>query len=239
MPDLTSGDNFPSLDGTTTAGRFATNGASNPYAAVQAHARKLNNNKGGTSTPSFVSSDFPPPPSSNGGTKNSKIADAFAPKKPPINLDNELRFPPPHSTLSSLAAKKSPPPSVESLEAGRETVSSLKQLLGAARYKRLKNATRDFASGTIPPERYVDEASSLFDRGICDVAFWDNIPPLIRDIPNADAANSAMVYLESMRMTNELQELEFGSAGGDGGGKRPTNFVLPTKKNKTANSWAK
>ena len=120
-------------------------------------------------------------------------------------------------------------------------MSSLKQLLGAARYKRLKNATRDFASGTILPERYVDEASSLFDRGVCDVAFWDNIPPLIRDIPNADAANRAMGYLESMRMTNELQEMEFGSAGGGGGSdrKRPTNFVLPTKKGKSTNSWAK
>ncbi|KAL3807636.1 hypothetical protein ACHAXA_004411 [Cyclostephanos tholiformis] len=232
MPNLTSADNFPSLG----ASRSATNSASNPYAAVQAHARKLNN-KGGAPAPSFVSSDFPPPPSSSGAAKNKKIVDAFAPKKPPP-LDNVLHFPPPQSTSSSLSAKKPLPPSVESLETGRETVQSLKELLGAARYKRLRNATRDFASGMIRPERYVDEAASLFDNGISDGAFWDNIPQLICDIPNAEAANGAMVYLESIRMTNELQELEFGGVVGSGG-KKPTKFVLPTKKNKTANSWAK
>jgi hypothetical protein len=70
------------------------------------------------------------------------------------------------------------------------------------------------------PERYVDGAASLFDRGIGDAAFWESIPPLIQDIPNAAAADGAVVYLESIRMANEMQELELGSgiSGGGGGG---------------------
>ncbi|KAL3762753.1 hypothetical protein ACHAW5_002258 [Stephanodiscus triporus] len=245
VPNLTSSDNFPSLGGgpSATAGRSATR--PNPYAAVEAHARKLNRG-GGVQAPSFGSSDFPPPPSSSSSSssslnasKNAKVVEAFAPKKPPP-LDNVLHFPPPPSSYSSSAvAKKAPPPFAESLEAGRETVQSLKQLLGAARYKRLRSATRDFASGTIPPERYVDEAASLFDGGIGDEAFWDNIVPLIRDIPNVTASNGAMGYLESIRLANEMQELEFGGGGGGGNGKKPTGHVLPTRKNKTVNSWGK
>ena len=201
--------------------------------------------------PSFAPSDFPPPPSSSSNAaKNARIVDAFAPKKKPPPLTDVLQFPPPSlaaassSSSSSLAAKKAPlpPPSAESLEAGRETVQSLKQLLGAARFKRLRTLTRDVACGAIPPERYVDGAASLFDRGIGDAAFWESIPPLIRDIPNAAAADSAVVYLESIRMANEMQELEFGSGtggGGGGGGKKPINFVLPTAttKKKMTNSW--
>ena len=203
--------------------------------------------------PSFAPSDFPPPPSSSSNAaKNARIVDAFAPKKKPPPLNDVLQFPPPSlvvassSSSSSLAAKKAPLPplSAESLESGRETVQSLKQLLGAARFKRLRALTRDVACGAIPPERYVDGAASLFDRGIGDAAFWESIPPLIRDIPNAAAADGAVVYLESIRMANEMQELEFGSGtsgggGGGGGGKKPINFVLltATRKKKMTNSW--
>ncbi len=74
----------------------------------------------------------------------------------------------------------------------------LKQLLGAARYKKLRSVMRDLASRTITPKCYVNEVALLFDNGLGDGAFWDDFPPLIRNVPNAAAANAAMYYLESV-----------------------------------------
>ena len=223
-PNLKSSGNFPSLGGGASRPRSAVQNT-NPYAAAQAHARKLNAGKAPGLVPSAsafpaLSSDFPPPPNSN-TTKKSNVATAFAPKKPPP-MDNVLQFPPPSSK-----------PSAESLQAGKETVQSLKQILGTTRYKKLKSLTKDFANGETNPETYVDEAASLFDQGIGDKSFWDNIPALIQGIPNDAAVSRAMQHLESVRMANQMQTMEF---SGGGNKKKPINYILPTKKK--TNSWA-
>lgn len=203
-PNMKSSDDFPSLGGASAP-------ASNAYAAVQAHARKLR--EGCVPFPSLTSSsDFPPPPTSHASRKANNANSFFAPKKPPP-MDNILQFPPP----SASAAKQ--PPSAENIEAGKDVVQTLKHTLGAERYKKLRGLTKDFAMGNIPPERYVDDIASLFDQGFGDNAFWDMVPSLIIDIPNEKAVKSAMHYLESIRMVCEMQEFELDS-------------------NKTANSWA-
>ena len=228
-PNVKSSDNFPSLGGGASRPR-STVQSTNPYAAAQAHARKLNAGKAPGSAPSAssafpaLSSDFPPPPTSN-NVKKSSVASAFAPKKPPP-MDNVLQFPPPSFSK----------PTEESLQAGKETVQSLKQLLGTSRYKKLKSLTKDFANGETNPETYVDEAASLFDQGIADKAFWDNIPALIQGIPNEAAVSRAMQHLESVRMANQMQTMEFSGGGGAGNNKKkPVNYILPTKKK--TNSW--
>ncbi|KAK1741116.1 hypothetical protein QTG54_008368 [Skeletonema marinoi] len=91
-----------------------------------------------------------------------------------------------------------------------------------------------FASGSKEPERYVDEAVSLFDRGVTDKAFWEHVPCLIESCPNKSGVNRAMNHLESLRMANQMQEMEFGGGGGSAP-KKPINYVLPAKKK--TNSW--
>jgi len=210
-PNLKSSDDFPSLGGASSSIARGMGPTSNPYAAVQAHARKLR--EGSVPFPSLTSSsDFPPPPTSHASKKANNINSFFVPKKPPP-MDNILQFPPP----SASAAKK--PPSAENIEAGKDVVQTLKHTLGAERYKKLRGLTKDFAMGNIPPERYVDDIASLFDQGLGDNAFWDMVPSLIIDIPNEKAVTSAMHYLESVKMVFEMQEFELDS-------------------NKTATSWA-
>ena len=245
-PNVRSSDNFPSLGGGgNRAKSSAAAQSSNPYAAAQAHAKKLNAGKTLGSAPSASSAypalsssaDFPAPPVS--GAKKSKMKAAFAPKKPPP-MDNVMQFPPPSS--SSMMTKN------ESIQAGKETVQSLKQILGSVRYKKLKSLTRAFAEGATSPESYVDDAASLFDGGVGDAAFWDHIPPLINDIPNKMAVSRAMQHLDSLGMANQMQQMEF-SGGNMNGKKKPTatnkkpiNLVLPAKKKKAstaANSWGR
>ncbi|KAL9190484.1 hypothetical protein ACHAXT_007695 [Thalassiosira profunda] len=244
-PNLNNAKNFPSLGG---AGGPKIAQQPNPYAAAQAHARRLNAGKGSSknqsqrpttgpgSAPGASSahpalssaSDFPPPPSSASAKKSTATA-AFAPKKPPP-MDNVLQFPPPSSAASE--------PSPRSLRAGKQTVASLKQTLGTARYKKLKARTREFAMGDAAPEAYIDGAAALFDRGIADEAFWAHIPSLIRDIPNKGAVDRALRHLETLRVANQMQELEFG--GLEFGGRaqkstKPIIYVLPSKKK--GSSW--
>ena len=239
VPNLTSTDNFPSLGAsrsTATINETPYNQqSSNPYAAVQAHTKKLKQ----LQQPSFGLSDFPPSPSSSAiaTKKSTTISTAFAPKKPPPS-DNILQFPP---LAGSNNTSHPPPCATESIEAGKMTIESLKQLLGTVQYKKLRKATKEFASGTMTPEQYVDLAASFFDHGFRDEAFWDNIPSLIRDIPNAAAVNGAMWYLDETRVVNNMLELEFGDSGGGetSAGKKPTiKFVLPKKKT-TSSSWGK
>ena len=113
-------------------------------------------------------------------------------------------------------------------------MESLKEELGSANYKKLKSLTKAFASGSKEPERYVDEAVSLFDRGVTDKAFWEHVPCLIESCPNKSGVNRAMNHLESLRMANQMQEMEFGGGGGSAP-KKPINYVLPAKKK--TNSW--
>lgn len=219
-------NNFPSLGGST-----GTASSGNPYAPVQAHARKLNAGRAPGSA--LSNADFPPPPSSK---KATGVKAAFAPKKPPP-MDNVLQFPPPSTTttLQQSSNNRQSAQTAESLKAGKETVDSLKQILGSVRYKKLKSLTKDFAIDSITPDAYVEEAASLFDKGLGDVAFWDHIPLLIRDMPNTSTVNRAMSHLESLRVVNQMQEFEFNTSNADDSKKKPINYILPAKK-KTS-SW--
>lgn len=219
-PNL-GGDNFPSLGGMSSS--RGGNASANPYSAANAHAKKL---RGATASspsafPSLLSSDFPAPPASSTKKKVS-VSSAFAPKKPPP-MDNVLQFPPPSISQGSSDIKK-----------GLNTVESLKQELGSANYKKLKSLTKDFAGGSKEAERYVDEAASLFDRGVADKAFWEHVPYLIESCPNKVGVNRAMNHLESLRVANQMQEMEFGG-GGSSAPKKPINYILPAKKK--TNSW--
>jgi len=216
-PNL-AGDNFPSLGGARGGG----SASSNPYAAANAHAKKLRGAAAPSPSafPSLSSSNFPAPPAV--AKKKGSVSSAFAPKKPPP-MDNVLQFPPPSTSKGSSNIKE-----------GLNTVESLKQELGSANYKKLKSLTKAFASGSKEPERYVDEAVSLFDRGVTDKAFWEHVPCLIESCPNKSGVNRAMNHLESLRMANQMQEMEFGGGGGSAP-KKPINYVLPAKKK--TNSW--
>lgn len=232
-PNIT-GNNFPSLGGTPQSATAAS--SANPYAAVQAHARKLNVGKApvGSAPPPTSSAAAYPALSGPPKNKHNNIRAAFAPAKhPPPMTDNVLQFPAPLSTMTT-----KPPPTAQSLEAGKATVESLKQILGTVRYKKLKSLTKGFATGSTPPEEYVDGAAALFDEGIGDEAFWNHIPSLINDVPDRSAAYGAVRHLESLRMVNEMQELEFGGGSlAAGKAKKPINYVVPAKKK--TNSWGK
>jgi hypothetical protein len=209
-PDL-SGVNFPSL-----ASSSGGCGSANRYAAANALARKLRGAKApAQSTYPFLSSSsaFPAPPVAS-TRKKSSVSSAFAPKKPPP-MDNVLQFP--SMSQGSSDIKK-----------GMNTVESLKQVLGSIKYKKLKSLTKDFTHGLNEPEGYVDEAASLFDRGVADDAFWEHFPCLIESCPNTAGVHRAMNHLESLRMANQMQELEFG--GGDDTAEKPVNHILPAKK---------
>jgi hypothetical protein len=91
------------------------------------------------------------------------------------------------------------------------TVEQLKEQLGSVRYKKLKALTKSFANGSTPPEQYVEESASLFDRGLSDKGFWSHVPDLIVSCPNTNGVNRALQHLESVRLANEMQEFEFGS----------------------------
>ncbi|KAL3788515.1 hypothetical protein HJC23_006553 [Cyclotella cryptica] len=212
-------DNFPSLGGASSSNKNGTSSThQNPYAAAQALSRKLKAGKAPGSAPTSSpipslsnSADFPPPPTA--ASKRPSVATALASKKPPP-IDNILQFPPPPtstSVASSNSAKKQPSkPSPESLKSGMSTVELLKEKLGSVRYKKLKSLTKSFAMGSTNPEEYVDQSAALFDRGLADKVFWSHVPDLIVSCPNTDGVNRALQYLESVRLANEMQELEFG-----------------------------
>lgn len=210
-PDMNS-DNFPSLGGGSSSARRSNASSSNLYAAAQAHARKL---KAGTAPGSVSSSSVPPK------AKRPNIANTLAPKKPPP-MDNILQFPPPSSQS-------------DSLKTGMDTVGNLKLTLGSVGYKKLKTLTKSFASGSTSPEKYVEEAAALFDRGLSDESFWEFVPDLIRSCPNQNGVNSAMRHLEAVRVANQMQEMEFGSGGSGAVPKKKINYILPKKK--ADSSW--
>lgn len=200
-----SANNFPSLCGASNNTKKATAPNANPYAAAQAHAKKLRE-QGSLSDPfpSLSNSlDFPPPPTS-ASTKRPTATAALAPKKPPP-VDNILQFPPPN------ASKEQPSKSyAANLKAGMNTVEQLKEDLGSIRYKKLKTLTKSFASGSTRPEQYVEEAAALFSQGMVDKSFWAHVPDLILSCPNSDGVARAMEHLESLRVAHQLQEVEFG-----------------------------
>ena len=210
-PNMAS-NHFPSLGNTSSNNKKkASVPNSNPYAAAQTHARKLREQQGSSDPfPALSnSSDFSAPPK-NKPAKIPNAATALAPKKPPP-MDNILQFPPPPTVMTTASSKKTKKqPSAADLKAGMNTVEQLKEQLGSVRYKKLKALTKSFASGSIRPEQYVEESAVLFDKGLSDEGFWSHVPDLIVSCPNSNGVTRALQHLESVRMANQLQELEFG-----------------------------
>jgi hypothetical protein len=169
-----SAENFPSLGGAAAT-------SAHRYEAAEALARKSKQVK----PPSLTSaSDFPSPPAPSSSTLvRDKILDDRKPvaaAKAAPSLDT-VNFPPPPSASN-----------------GQVTVAQMKAVLGP-KYKELKSLTKEFASGSLAPEAYVDHAARLFDGGYSDADFWSFVPNLLIGCPNAAASNQAIRYMDELR----------------------------------------
>lgn len=96
--------------------------------------------------------------------------------------------------------------SVNLLKQDRAAVESAKTALGPAKFRRLKNLTKDFAAGIIEPERYIDCAVELFDAGISDPAFRSFVTGVIQACPSQQKSARLSRYLESLRVASRMQE---------------------------------
>jgi hypothetical protein len=67
--------------------------------------------------------------------------------------------------------------------------------MGQAKYKKLKQHTKEFGSGDIDPDTYVEVSASLFDNGYTDVNFWLIVPSLIESCPHVSSRSAAQRYL--------------------------------------------
>lgn len=95
------------------------------------------------------------------------------------------------NTLNGTAARKS------------ITVEDMKASMGTAKYKQLKRHTKEFASGDLEPDSYVDHCASLFDGGYNDTDFWAFVPALLESFPNQLDASKALNYMDNLkRMRN-------------------------------------
>ena len=79
------------------------------------------------------------------------------------------------------------------------SIDDMKTSLGNAKFKQLKRYTKDFASGDMRPDAYVDQAAALFERGYGDVDFWSFLPALIESCPNANAVDRALQYMQGLK----------------------------------------
>ena len=85
----------------------------------------------------------------------------------------------------------------------------MKASLGAPKYKQLKRYTKEFASGDLRPDAYVDHCAALFAAGYGDADFWDFVPALLMSFPNQADARRAMDYMENLkRMQNGARNAE-------------------------------
>ena len=224
-----SSNNFPSLGGGPSRPGSGVGG--NPYAAAQAHARKLKVGaasgpappSSSSAFPALSSGNFPAPPAAT--SRKNTVKSALAPRQqaPPPRADNMLHFPPPGA-----AGKPTP----QELRQGMDTVESLKLILGKASFKRLKSATKDLASGSVQPEAYVETAASLFEKGLDDGDFWSYIPMLVKDLPNKNASEKTLGCMERIKLERQMR-----GAGIREERKKPINFIVPKPKNKGA--WKK
>jgi len=169
--NLTS-DNFPSLGG-------ASSSQGHRYAAADALAKKQQPRE--AQVPSWDdATDFPTPASSN--TKSSSVREKL--------LGSSSRGPSNAAMANVLQA-----PSVQH----NVTVEDMKASLGPAKYKQLKKLTKEFASGELAPDAYVDHSAALFDHGYGDQDFWIFLPTLLASCPNEHEANQASNYMDNLR----------------------------------------
>ena len=108
-----------------------------------------------------------------------------------------------------------PPPSNQaSIQQGIATVAEMKSSLGQAKYKDLKNLTKEFASDGIAPQAYVDHAAALFDGGYADPDFWTFLHSLLVSCPNQSAAASALRYMDELRAAQQQENATQSQAPG-------------------------
>jgi len=78
------------------------------------------------------------------------------------------------------------------------TVADMKAALGP-KYKELKNFTKDFVSGELQPDAYVDHCAALFQQGYADPHFWRFVPTLVESCPDLYASAQALRYMETLK----------------------------------------
>lgn len=208
-------DNFPSLDGAskTRSAYPATSSYSGTNRSVAAsHAPSISANN----FPSMSANNFP----SMGNASKTRasypvIANRSSAQAPSMN--NTSHFPPPPTTTARTSAVREkllgnrkpapannlanfPTPSTrKSLQQGQTTVEEMKGSLGLAKYKDLKNLTKEFAHDNLAPQAYVDHAAALFESGYGDADFWSFVPALLMSCPNQTSSAAALRYMEELR----------------------------------------
>ena len=180
-------NNFPAL---VASGQSVNSSARYP-AAEALGKRNLKQQQSKTSNPApSLSSmqDFPEPPSSSPKDKLSVRQRVLESKKQGSSTnasrnDNILQMPTKSNNHDDPQA----------------SIEDMKTSLGNAKFKQLKRYTKDFASGDMRPDAYVDQAAALFDRGYGDVDFWTYLPALIESCPNQNAVNQAQQYMQGLK----------------------------------------
>jgi len=209
-------DNFPALGGGTKKAP--------KYATATNLAKRYQNPQQPPSWNSAV--DFPAPSTGSGPSAAAKrpatMVPVAAPRQAPPSLNSQFDFPaPPSASNSNNSVKqrvlgtqakqptraamsnmlKAPQTSVQTPANPQDTLRDMQASLGPAKYKKLKNYTRDFAQDDLAPDAYIDHAAALFDRGYGDPDFWKTMPALVSSCPNQSSANEALRYMESLRTT--------------------------------------
>ncbi|CAB9501245.1 protein ligase HEL2 [Seminavis robusta] len=202
-------DNFPALGG----------GSKKP--AKYTAAGNLSNKYNKQPAPSWNSAvDFPAPATSNAAARPAArpVVSAHVPKKAPPSLNSQTDFPPPPGASNKnnsvknrvIGNKKQPtqaaranvlqmPQSTLAPANPQDTLNDMQASLGPAKYKKLKKLTRDFATGDLEPDSYVDQAAALFEQGYGDPDFWKTFPALVSSCPSDSSVNEALRYMESLR----------------------------------------
>jgi hypothetical protein len=87
----------------------------------------------------------------------------------------------------------------------QSTIEDMKVSLGNAKFKQLKRYTKEFATGNMTSEAYVDHAAALFERGYADVDFWKFVPALLESCPSdGDAVAQALQYMQGLKGQTSL-----------------------------------
>ena len=188
-----SADNFPSLG--PSAGLSRPN-----YSAANALAKRM------SSKPNMSTDNFP----ALGGLARppASLATLSHPSKPkaPPSFNSEAEFPAPPSssqqrpkTRQSNVGSQGPSSLGVPTANAVATVGEMKVAMGSTAYKILKGFTKEFASGELNPESYIDHAATVFEKGYADDKFWSFIPTLVASCPDHYASAKAMRYMEHLK----------------------------------------
>lgn len=170
-PDM-SQNNFPALGP-------GTKKAAPRYAAAESLAKKLQSSTSAVHQNNFLQA---PPPI--------RKQPAPAPKKAwkPPDTQSTAQFPTLSQPPSSAARATAPPPT--------GSLDNIKAELGSSDYKALKNLTKEYGTGRLAPEDYVDRAYALLDG---NDSFFRFVPALVASCPSVHPA-MAQNYIRELRV---------------------------------------